>query len=253
MSFKEILTKINEEKKIAETDLNTISPRAYPYKKGQVDRAKENLESLYVDYKNQVLKNAVFILVTGSHSDEFADIAQDKFECFNIDAKSFYQEIVDQLSPELYKDKNLNSSVFDIAGNVLEDKMKNLDVVSYNSLTFSSKYSKFVKTKAEMVDILKDAINDSVGGEVVGLDALEKVSKEAVNKEYKSRVVPILLRSKDENFLLNIATSIRTINPRVVMVVAGETNNNNINPLSSISEVNETSVGDVLKEIAANA
>lgn len=253
MSFKEILTKINEEKKIAETDLNTISPRAYPYKKGQVDRAKENLESLYVDYKNQVLKNAVFILVTGSHSDEFANIAQDKFECFNVDAKSFYQEIVDELSPELYKDKNLNASVFDIAGNVLEDKMKNLDVVSYNSLTFSSKYSKFVKTKAEMVDILKDAINDSVGGEVVGLDALEKVSKEAVNKEYKSRVVPILLRSKDENFLLNIATSIRTINPRVVMVVAGETNNNNINPLSSVSEVNETSVGDALKEIAANA
>jgi hypothetical protein len=253
MSFKEILSKIEEEKKIAETDLNTVSPRAYPYKKGQVDRAKENLESLYVDYKNQVLKNAVFILVTGTHSDEFANIAEEKFQCFNIDGKSFYKEIVDQLSPELYQQKNLNASVFDIAGNVLEDKMKNLDVVSYNSLTFSSKYAKFVKTKNEMIEILADAVNDSVGGEVVGLDALEKVSKEGVNKGYKSRVVPILLRSKDENFLLKIAGSLRTINPRVVMIVAGESGNKNINPLASITEVSETSVGDALKEIAANA
>jgi ribosomal protein S17 len=253
MSFKEILGKIKEEKVLADTDLNAVSPRAYPYKKGQVDRARENLESLYIDYKNQVLKNAVFILVTGEDSEEFSTIAEEEFNCFKVDAMSFYEEIVDTLSPELYVQKNLNSSVFDIAGNVLEDKMKNLDVVAYNSLTFSSKYAKFVKTKKEMVQIMKDAINDSVGGEIIGLDALERVSKEAVNKDYQKRVVPILLHSRDENFLIELSSSLRKINPRVVRIVAGKTDNKDINPLFSVKKTDKSSVGDALEKIAENA
>lgn len=252
MSLEQILEKINNEKVVAEMDLDTVSPRALPYKKGQVESAKHRLEGLYIDYKNELLKRAVFILVTGEESSQFADIAKEEYSCFSTDGKVMFKEIVDQLSPDLYVDKTVNAPIFDVVGNILEDKMKMLDIVSYNSLIFNAKYQKTVKTKGDMVDVVKEAISDIVGGEVIGLDALERVTSEAVNKNYKSGIVPILIHSNDENFILNISDSLRKLNPRVVRVAAGKTEND-INPLVSTSKTDENQVGKALKEIAENA
>lgn len=252
MSLENVLKKIEEEKVVAETDLNTVDPRVYPYKKGQVDRARENLEELYIEYKNELLKNALFILVTGDKSDQFSQIAEEKFNCFSVDGEGFYREIVDVLSPDLYFQKNLNASVFDIVSNVLEDKVKNLDIVSYNSLLFNSKYSKFVNSKSEMVDIVKNAINDNIGSEIIGYDALERVTRDAVNKGYKSRIVPIIIHSKDEDFISELSGNLKKLNSRIRVVSAGDVKNKN-RSLLTVEEVNEENIGNALKEIATNA
>jgi hypothetical protein len=252
MSLGDILKNINVEKETAEIDLDKVSARARVYKKGQVDSAKARLESLYIEYKNEVLKRAIFIMVTGEQSEDFAGIAEDEYKCFKVDGKIFYKEIVDQLSPDLYLNKNLNAPILDVVGNVLETKMKSLDVTSYPSLAFNTKYAKVIKTKTEMVDTIKDVINDGVGGEIVGLDALERVAKEAVNKNYDKGLVPILIYSKDENFITGICDHIRLINPRIARIAAGNTESN-INALATLEEVNAEQVGKALKTIAENA
>tara|TARA_R100000951_G_scaffold115132_2_gene122220 strand:+ start:7679 stop:8440 length:762 start_codon:yes stop_codon:yes gene_type:complete len=253
MSLAKILEDITENKTIAETDLDAVSPRAYPYKLGQVNSAKTKLEDLYITYKNELLSRAVFILVTGSESALFAEIAERDFKCFKTDAKTLFKEIADEIDPSFYMDKKVNASTFDVIGNILEDKLKRLDIVSYNTLMFNTKYERVIKNKNEFVQLIAEAVSDIVGPEVVGLDALERVSKDAVNKGYKSKMVPILLYSKDEDFIGGISNNLRTLSPKVVRVAAGETTNKNLQPLVSTTETNETNVGEALKTIAAKA
>lgn len=247
-----ILEKIEQEKKIAEQDLDLVDPRVRSYKKGQVMSAKEQLEKLYLDYKNEILKRSVFILVTGNESDKFTKIAEKKFKCFSLEADVMFDEIVSKISPQLYENKTLNAAIFDVVGNVLEDRMKELDIVSYNSLMFSSKFSRNIKNKQEMVQAVREAVSDIIGGEVIGMDALERVSKDAVNKDYKSRIVPILLRTNDEQFIMKMSDSIRLINPRVVRVAAGKTGQD-VNAIVSLDKVTEEQVGQALKQIASQS
>jgi len=252
MSLESILGKINEEKEIAKIDLDTISAKARVYKRGQVESAKAKLEGLYIDYKNEILKRAIFILVAGDDSSNFANIAEEKFKCFSVEGKVLFKEIVKELSPQLYLNKTMNAPIFDVISNVLEDKMKRLDVMSYNTLMFNTKYQRAVSNESQMVDLVTEAVSDIVGGEVVGLDALERVAESGVNKNYKSSIVPILIHSTDEDFLLDITESLRRLNPRVVRVVAGKVNKD-INATITIEESNEENVGKALKKIATNA
>lgn len=252
MSLETVLEKIKEQKVIAQQDLDSVDRRVYPYKKGQVEAAKETLEKLYIDYKNELLKRSIFILVTGSESNKFADLANTKGKTFSLDAKVLFKDIVSELNPELYLNKTANAPLFDIVSNVLEKKMKNLDVMSYNSLVFNQKYLRNIKNKTDMEEVVKEAIIDIVGGEVVGLDALERITKTAVNNNYKSRIVPILLHNEDDRFISDISTTLRSLNPRVIRIVAGEVSTD-INPFKTLTEIDEEKVVETLKEIASKA
>lgn len=251
MSLSLILDKINEQKTIAEQDLHSVHPRSYPYKKGQVESAKARLEQLYIDYKNELLKNAVFILVTGDQAGSFANIAEEKFKCFSVEGKSMFKEMLSEVNPQVYVNKKVNAFVFEVLSNILEDKLKSLDVLSYNQLLFNSKYSRVVKNEEEMLEVVTSSIADIVGLEIVGLDALEKVTKQAVNKNYKSRIVPILIHSDDEVFVNEAAQGLKKLTQRVATVSAGKTNN--INSKFSLEDINENSIEETLKTIAANA
>jgi hypothetical protein len=118
---------------------------------------------------------------------------------------------------------------------------------------YNAKYARVLDNENELVDLLKRAVCDIVGPEVIGLDALERVTSEAVNKGYKSKLVPILVHSNDEEFVNSLSQPFRTLNPRVVRVAAGDVESENLNPLVSIEEVNEDNVGNALKEIATKA
>lgn len=246
-----ILEDINAKKQTAQIDLDNVSRRAYPYKKGQVERAKEDLENLYIEYKNEMMKRTVFILTTGDQSSAFADLSQE-FNCFTVNADDFYVDIAKKVSKDFYMNKNVNASVFDVLNNLLEDKMKQLDIISYNQIFFNSKYQRHIKTEGEFLDVVKHSITDNLGGEVVGLDALEKVCKEAVNKGYKSRVVPVVLHTKDELLISKLSNDIIKVNPRVVLLTAGETKLKD-NNIIKVEKVTEESVAEALKKIAGKA
>ena len=251
----QILEEIGKSKAVAEMDLDSVSARALPYKKGQVQSAKEKLEKLYIDYKNEILKRAVFILVTGSESNSFSQIASEEFRCFSVLGETMFKEIVDEIHPQLYEKKTASSSMFEVIDNILEKKMKQFDVMSYNSLMFDAKFQKRINNKPDMITLAKRAIVEIVGGEIVGLDALERVSKEGVNKNYSSKIVPILIHSEDAGLIVNLARDLRKLNPRVVTILAGESSVSDeiLKPISKLSDINVENTGNALKEIANKA
>lgn len=241
MSLETILEKINKETTTASKNIDELDPRVRTYAAGKIRAAKDRLEGLYIDYKSELLNRAVFILVSGEGSGDFAEIAKE-FNCFTLNAETLSKEVVDKVSSQLYINKKINSNTFEVVNNILEDRIKKLDVVSYPSITFSQKYSRVVKNEQEMVDVVKRAINDTVGGEIVGVDALDRVSKEAIEKNYKSRLVPILLHSNDAGYIGQLANDFNHIKYR--------TANINTNELDGIDS---DTVGKTLKQIASNA
>ena len=252
MNLKDILKEIEDTKTVANQDLSQVDPRARTYKTGQVNSAKTKLEQLYINYKNVMLDNAIFILVTGAESGSFAKIAKSEFKCFEQDGKLFYKDIVKELNPQLYRGKNMSSSVFDVIGNVVEDKMIELDVIGYNAITFSSKYARTVNSESEMVELVQQTVNDTIGSEVIGLDVLERISKLGVNSGYKSKLVPIVLHSEDESFIDGISSNLSNLNGRVVKIAAGDVKLK-LDTLVSLKKISEDTVGKALKKIAANA
>jgi hypothetical protein len=109
-----------------------------------------------------------------------------------------------------------------------------------------------IKDKGEMLDTVTSAVVDIVGSEVVGLDALERITEKAVNKNYKSKIVPILIQSPDENFIVSITEGLKRLNPRVIKVLAGKTETD-LKAKISLEEVDEKNVEETLKTIASNA
>lgn len=241
MSLETILEKINKEKATANKNVNELDPRVRTYAKGKIRAAKDRLDGLYLDYRNELLNRAIFILVSGEDCGRFAEIARE-FNCFTLDAEILAKEVVEKVSPQLYIGKKLNSNTFEVVNNVLEEKIKKLDVVSYPSITFSQKYSRVVKDKEEMVDVVKRAINETVGAEIVGVDALNRISEQAIDKNYKSRLVPILLYSNDSNFINQLSKDFSYIKYKTQNVTTEE-----------FEEIDSDAVEKTLRKIAANA
>ncbi len=252
MGLKDILQEIDDKKKVISQDLSQVNIRARTYKVGQINSAKERLETLYVNYKNELLNNSVFILATGKNAQKFVEVGVKDFGCFAMDAKQLYKDIAEEISPQLYLNKTISSSVFDVINNVIETKMQMLDVISYNTVLFSVKYQRVVKSKEEFIDVIKDAMNDEIGSEAVGLYALENISKKAVNEGYKSRLVPIILHTDDESLIEEINKNIRKTTPRAVIVTAGKTKTSFDSPIL-LDKATKAGVEEALKQIAANA
>ena len=73
-----------------------------------------------------------------------------------------------------------------------------------------------------------------------------------MNKNYKSKIVPILIHDEDELFIANITEGLKRLNPKVVKVSAGKTSTD-LKTKISLEEVDEKNVEETLKTIAANA
>jgi len=166
--------------------------------------------------------------------------------------ESLIPYIAEKIDNQLYLNKNTNSALFDVANNILQDKMQALDIVSYPRLMFKKEYLKTLQSKQDLIDLLQRAVADSIGNEVVGMEAVERVAQKAVNNNYKKALVPIVIHSKDESFITNLSGGLRNLNPKVVRVAAGPTKTD-INALIKVKEVSTESVGDALKKIAKNA
>jgi hypothetical protein len=250
MSLENVLEKISQEQIVANQDLNLVSPRVIAYKKGQVTAAKEKLELLRQDLKQEIIKRSIFIVVTGSEAEKFADIANQEFKCLSFSANRLATDIVNKLSDQLYLNRTLNANTFDIIDNLLEDEMKRLDIASYNKLAFNAKYLRNIKNKQDMIDLVNQAISDNVGSEVIGLDALDKTVNSVMDTKKVSRVVPIVLHTNNNSLTLDLAKNLKTITNKVFTVSAGtQTNLTNF----TIEETNEETVGKTLKQIATNA
>lgn len=258
MNLSEILTKMNETRPNAEIDLNMVNPSTYRAREGLKRAAIQNLKYLTLDYRNEVMKTVAFIVVTGSGREDFTKLATtDTFGCLSADPDQFFADLTSRINPTLFGREGLRQ-LFNIAGNILEDKAIELDLGSYNMLQFSEKYNRSVKTADDFKAIIKEAINDQIGSEIVGISAVHSIIDNAIKKGHAASTTPVLLTTDDEKFALDLATNLkrrqlsdgtyRGLTKNVFLVTAGKVSKTlpSNEGTVSIKKVSEETVAEAL-------
>src|ERR1035437_1434719 len=193
MSLTSILNEMELNRGPAEMDVSMGSPETYGGRIGLKRASIEAMKRLTLQYRNELMASTVFIVVTGPGRNSFTELASgDSFGCFSTDPDEFYKDLASRIDPSLFGREGVNK-LFNIAGNILEDKALELDINSYNAIRFSDKYNRGVKTVEDFVPVIREAINDQVGPEIVGVNAVASIVTKAIARNHLAEITPLIL------------------------------------------------------------
>lgn len=223
MSLSTLLEEIKKARPYAEENVEEGARETLNARRGRKAQNIELLERLKEDYTNNLRKTAAFVLVVGDKRNEFTATATENFKCFSADPDFFYADLARRVPTSLYLGKEGMSNVFDVLSRHLEEKMLDLGVGEYNQLIFKQEYRSYVGSPQEFVALVKRAINEQIGGEVVGFQSAKSLTDTAIDKNHAAKVTPILLPTSDGAFALTVAEALEKISTRVFIVAAGAT------------------------------
>lgn len=222
MSLQKTLDEIKKVLPYAEEDTDSGAIETLAGRRARKTRAIDDLKRFKRQYKESLLRSAVFILVTGSEAKEFEGIAKEQFRCLSSPVESFYQDLANRVHPTLWLGKDTNANVFDVIGRHLEDMAHELDITGYPMLQFKAHYNRMANTMEEFVNIIRTAINEQVGGEMVGIYAVNKLVDEAIKNSHSATVTPIVMTAFDGKLALDLVPALERLSPRVFLVLAGK-------------------------------
>lgn len=247
MNLSTIVEKINKLKPVATEEVLPEPVETYTVRKGRKRNAEEQLSQLQEEYFKSLLVGSIFILTIGNKSSEFSELAVNKFGCFSVSADSLYVDLVNRMDSSLFLGKESTSSLFGILSRHLEDVANETGIVSYPMLQFKSKYNRTIHTKEDFVSLAKEAINEQVGGEISGIYAVKKVLPEAILRNHKDLLTPIVMATEDMALAQVLSESLKAITPNTFLILAGKAR-----PLKGatlVKEVDETSTKQALLKI----
>jgi len=227
-----------------------------PARRGRKARAIDQMKTLKRDYRQGLLQSAIFIVTTGSEKDAAAKLATEKFGCFSANPNDFYEQLANRIPEALWKGKESMVNLFDVIGRHLYDMAVDLDLNEYDQLIFKQEHYVSIKTREDLVSLLKKAINAQVGAEIVGIQAVTSIVDTAIEKGHTKIATPIVLATDDEKLALDLETSLRRLKPRgVFLVVAGKGTKNlrAVPGVVSLKEPNEETVEKALEQIWGTA
>ena len=99
MSLSRVVEQIKVLKPIAEEDINNGPRETYSGREGRKRNAIGQLKDLKEKYIDELRTSAVFVIVTGSAKDQFAETAKTEFKCFTADPEGFYKDLANRLPP----------------------------------------------------------------------------------------------------------------------------------------------------------
>ena len=256
MTLDSILKEIDKNRPYAEAVLDMNSPGTYRARLGLKKSSEEIIVRMKREYKEELLKSSAYIIVTGSAKDAFSELASsDKFGCFTVNPDNFFMELAENVSPPTIKPSLYGregvKSLFSIAQNVFRDKATELGIVEYPFLAFNDKYHMAVNTKEEFANLLKTAIVDQVGSEIVGVYAANCIVDKAIEKRHAAPVTPIILGTSDEKFALSLSENLKKLKSKTFLVVAGKASKpvQGSNGAIVVKNVSEENVADALTTI----
>ena len=222
MSLTNILKEIGTNRPNAEMDVQMGSEATYGGRVGLKRAATETIKRLKLDYRNELMTSTVFIVVAGAGRDTFSDlISYETYGCFTTDPNEFYKDLASRIDPSLFGREGVRN-LFNLVGNLLEDKALELDINSYPMLQFNDKYNSAVKSVEDFVPLIRAAINDQVGSEIVGINAIHSIVDKAIERNHSAVVTPVVLNTSDEKFALDLQNNLNKLQSKVFLVVAGK-------------------------------
>lgn len=252
MSLTQTMEKIKTNLPYTTEDVDSGPRETMAARRGRKARAIDEVKTLKREYRQGLLQSAVFIITTGSEKDAFGSWAASPFECFVANPSLFYEQLANRIPEVLWKGKESMVNLFDVIGRHLYDMAVDLDLNEYDQLIFKQEHYVSIKTKADLVALLKKALNAQVGSEIVGIQAVTSIVDIAIERSHTAKATPIVLATDDEALALDLESSLRRLNPRgVFLVVAGKGTKNlrAVPGVISIKEPTEESVGQAIKSI----
>lgn len=222
MSLTQVLEEIKTLKPFAEEDVNSGPVETLSGRRGRRNQAIERLKQLKRQYSKDLLSTAIFIVSTGKNREELEKLATGSFGCFSTDPEEFYNDVSGRVPQSLYLGKESISSIFDVLGRHLEDKMNELDIREYNQLLYKSPYAKKINSTKEFTDLVKKAINQQIGAEIVGVQAVTSLTDVAIEKGHIKEPTPIILSTGDEQLAVDLVKDLVRLTPRVFLLITGE-------------------------------
>jgi len=222
MSLEKVLKEIQVQKPFAEEDVNSGPMETLNGRRGRKNQAIEALSRLKAEYLSDLLKSAVFIIVSGSQRTEFESVATKTFQLFSADPELFYNDLANRVPPALYLGKEGVQNLFDVMGRHLEDKMNELGVSQYNQLIFKERYIKTVNNKADFTEVVKQAINEQLGAEIVAIQSVNSILDEAILRGHTGKTTTIVLSTGDEKLVTALVKDLDQRGNKVSLVLAGK-------------------------------
>lgn len=209
-------------KSFAEEDTDEGPSTTMGARRGRKNQAIQQLKSLREQYSADLLRGAAFILTVGSEREAFEQTLREDGSCFESKADSFFEDLSGRVHPSLYLDRDTVANTFDVVGRHLEDKAREIGMLEYPQLVFKSQYARTLKSPSDLSSLLKLAITEQVGGEVVGINAVRDITDSAIEKGHMLSVTPIVLSTEDQKYSLELTQHLERLTSRVFLVVAGK-------------------------------
>lgn len=222
MSLQKIVQEIKQLKPLAEEDIASGPRETYAGREGRKRNAQERMKTLREQYIDELRRSSVFILICGSDRDLFSEVAEKEFGCFVADPEGFYKDLANRMPKELYDQKASTSNLFDIVGRHLEDKANEMQILGYPQLIMKQDYLRAIHGKEDFVALIKQAINEQVGSEIVGINAVRSIADIAIDSGHGSKVTPIVMSTEDSNLALDLHQTLGKVGSKCFLVVAGK-------------------------------
>ena len=252
MSLSNVLEKIKKVQPFALEDTTSGPIETLRARRGRKNQAIEEFTRLKKEYETELRRTAAFILVVGDKRQDFNDLAVQNYKCFSSDPNNFFSDLAGRVPQSLYMGKEGLPNLFDILGRHLEDKMLALDVIGYPQLIYRQEYAQAIRNTEDFATLVRRAVVEQVGGEIVGVQAIRNLADDAINQGHSSKFTPIMLPTNDEKFALTIARDLEKITPRIFVVAAGKVSKllKSYQDTVYVKEVTNETVESALKTIS---
>lgn len=218
-SFEALIKDIEKNKTIANTVIENPDPKTYTTRLGKQKRAKQNLDDLFLEYRTEVKNRAVFILTKGKQSQSFIDIAiSEDFGCFEVSADDLFAEIAGKVDKRYYDNQTSSPALFDILMSSFNDIADDIGIIGYPAVLFGKQFSRRLTSKEDLIQLTKEAFNEKVGSDLVGLYAIDKVSRKAVNEGYGGTTIPIIIHTEDKELTEELNSSLLRVSKNVFKI-----------------------------------
>ena len=255
MSLEQILKEIKEVKPFAEGDAEVGPIETLNGRRGRKNQAIERLSQLKLQYKRDLMRTAQYLVVVGTLRNELTEaLTAPKIGLFSADPNQFYNDLAGRVNPALYQGRASPSELFDVVGRYLEDKASELDIVAYPQLIFKESYVRPINTSQDFVSLIRTAINDQMGTEIVGIQAVNSIVDSAIAKNHDAKSTSIVLNA-DADLALDILRDFDRLTNRVYVLLAGETDSASLGQalgkeeVIRVQEVNGQTVKQVINTL----
>lgn len=230
VSLEKIVQQIKDTRALAEEDImgdgtKKPNPSTLQTRLSRQRSAKGMLPNLYSQYKSELAKRMVYILVTGEQaSSTEATLLENGMLVYNAD--KFYNDILENIPPRMYDGHASPAAVFDVVAGHVENKAGEIDLASYPAPIYKRTYSQKIDSKEKTLDLIKKIVNVEIGTEMVGYAALEAACRVAVNDDFAGATLPVAITLNDVNLAEDLAKGLKKLSKEFYLLTVGKVPSN---------------------------